>query len=272
VLTKIILVVLQSFKRTICYACVKSWAVGQTGAVAAVVVVNRDLEAALAGSRRELVSSSAAERVAALLRSRITEGLFAPGSRLPEELLVRTLGISRNTIREAFRLLSHERLVTHELNRGVFVRELEHGDVVDLYRLRRLVEGGAVRFARESPLALKQAVMAAVEEAEAAAARGDWLDVRTADLHFHQSLGALAGSPRVDEVMARALAELRLAFGAITDPQQFHEPYVARNRAIADLVIAGRGKQAERELTAYLADAERQLLELFQSARHTSSP
>lgn len=228
--------------------------------------ITDEIAAALAADRPELATSSTAERVAGMLRTRIMEGLFPPGSRLSEEVLGQALGVSRNTLREAFRLLCHERLTVHEMNRGIFVPVLTKADVVDLYRLRRLLEGGAARMAGSAPVGVRKAVTLAVEDAEAAARRGDWLEVRTADLHFHQAVGALAQSPRIDEQMRRALAELRLVFHAMTDPEQFHSPYVGRNRTIAELVEAGRGREAERALLAYLADAERQLLAVYASA------
>jgi DNA-binding GntR family transcriptional regulator len=56
-----------------------------------------------------------------LLRTHIMEGLFPPGTRLSEEVLGQALGVSRNTLREAFRLLCHERLAVHQMNRGIFV-------------------------------------------------------------------------------------------------------------------------------------------------------
>jgi DNA-binding GntR family transcriptional regulator len=229
-----------------------------------VAAVTDEIAAVLAADRSELVPSSTAERVAGILRTRIMEGLFAPGSRLSEEVLGRALGVSRNTLREAFRLLCYERLTVHEMNRGIFIPVLTKADVVDLYRLRRMIEGGAARLAGDAPISLRKAVIAAVEHAEAAAAAGDWLDVRTADLHFHQAIGALAESPRVDEIMRRALAELRLAFHAMTDPEQFHGPFLARNRMVAELVGAGRGEEAERELHTYLTDAERRLLAAYE--------
>jgi hypothetical protein len=57
-----------------------------------VVAVNDEIAAVLAGDRSELASSSTAERVAGILRTRIMEGLFPPGSRLSEEVLGRALG------------------------------------------------------------------------------------------------------------------------------------------------------------------------------------
>src|SRR5439155_1545253 len=53
-------------------------------------------------------------------------------------------GVSRNTLREAFRYLAKDRLVTHELNRGVFVRVPTLDDIAELYRCRRFVECAAI--------------------------------------------------------------------------------------------------------------------------------
>ena len=93
--------------------------------------------AALETGRRDLARTSTAERVADVLRERITDGSLAPGTRLPEDAVGSALGVSRNTLREAFRLLAHERLVVVEFNRGAFVRRLTVDEVVDLYLARR---------------------------------------------------------------------------------------------------------------------------------------
>ena len=103
-------------------------------------------------------------------------------------------------------------------------------------------------------------------EGEAASGAGDWEAFRSADLHFHQAVAALAGSPRVDELMRRALAELRLVFHVMKDPEEFHRPFVAKNRLISALIGKGDGLAAEQELIAYLADAERKLLAAYGAA------
>lgn len=213
-----------------------------------------------------LAQIGTAERVAALLRDRIADGVFPPGTRLSEEAIGQALGVSRNTLREAFRLLCHERLAVHELNRGIFVPVLTSEDVVDLYRLRRLVEGGAARLAGLASDAARDAVAAAAAEGDAASGAGDWEAFRSADLHFHQAVAALAGSPRVDELMRRALAELRLVFHVVTDPEKFHRPFAAKNRLIGELIGNGDGPAAERELLTYLADAERKLVAAYGAA------
>jgi DNA-binding GntR family transcriptional regulator len=225
--------------------------------------ITEEMASALAQDRSGLVHASTADRVTELLRTHIMEGLFPPGTRLSEEVIGQALGVSRNTLREAFRLLCHERLAVHQMNRGIFVPVLTRADVTDIYVLRRLVEGGAARLAGAASMTARLAVRTAVDAAESAAAAGRWFEVRTADLHFHQAVAALANSPRVDELMRRALAELRLIFHAMADPEQFHAPYLQRNRIIAEAIMLGQGEAAEQELMAYLADAEHQILDAY---------
>ncbi|MEQ7124675.1 GntR family transcriptional regulator [Actinopolymorpha sp. B11F2] len=226
--------------------------------MAARVAVRSGLE----GDRALLGRTSTAGRVADILRDRIAEGFFPPGDRLPEDEIGRALGVSRNTLREAFRLLTHERLLVHEMNRGVFVRRLSVEDVVDLFQLRRLLECAAVRTVG-SPSPDLGALRDAVKAGRGAARRRGWQDLGTANIRFHQAIGALAGSARIDEIMRGLLAELRLVFHAMADPRRFHEPYLARNVEILGALEAGKGKVAERLLGRYLDDALAQLLDAY---------
>ncbi|WEO98652.1 GntR family transcriptional regulator [Streptomyces sp. FXJ1.172] len=216
----------------------------------------------LAGDRALLGRTSTAERVSDILRSRIADGYFPPGTRLSEDGIGGALGVSRNTLREAFRLLTHERLLVHELNRGVFVRVLTVEDVEDIYRARTLVECAVVRGLGEPPYPL-DGLAAAVAEGEEATAGSDWKALGTANIHFHRELVALAGSERTDELMRSVFAELRLAFHVVDDPRRLHEPYLARNRQILEMLRAGERRAAEELLETYLADSLERVVEVY---------
>ncbi|MDT0445748.1 GntR family transcriptional regulator [Streptomyces johnsoniae] len=218
--------------------------------------------AGLAEDRALLDRKSTAEGVAHILRGRIAKGDLAPGTQLSEKEIGEALGVSRNTLREAFRLLTHERLLVHELNRGVFVRILTVEDLVDIYRVRRLVECAALRGLGAPPHPLG-GLEAAVAAGEKAARAEQWRDLGTANIHFHQEVVALAGSPRTDEVMRGILAELRLVFHVMEDPRRFHEPYLPRNREILATLAAGDTTGAEAMLASYLDDSRRQLSEAY---------
>ncbi|MFF2024649.1 GntR family transcriptional regulator [Streptomyces sp. NPDC058171] len=216
----------------------------------------------LAGDRVLLGRTSTAERVADVLRERIADGYFPPGTRLSEDAIGGALGVSRNTLRESFRLLTHERLLEHRLNRGVFVRVLTVQDVEDIYRTRRLVECAVVRGLGTPPHAVEQ-IAAAVAEGRAAALARDWKGVSTANLHFHRALVALAGSERTDELMRSVFAELRLAFHLVDDLRGLHEPFLARNEHVLKALESGETATAEHLLAAYLDDSRRRLVEAY---------
>lgn len=209
--------------------------------------------------------SSSAERVADVLRRRITEGALPPGTQLSEEVLKVALQVSRNTLREAFRLLTHEGLLVHKLHRGVFVPDLTEADAVDLYRLRRVLECDVVRSLRGLDPTRLEPLRDDVEASEIAALAGDWLAVGTANMRFHQHLVGLANSTRLDEIAGRLLAEVRLLFHVIATPRALHEPYIARNRALLELLEEGEYEQAADQLHQYMLDSEAGLLVAFRA-------
>ncbi len=215
----------------------------------------------LASERAAMERTSAAERVAGALRTRIIEGDLRPGTRLSEQRIGEALGVSRNTLREAFHVLGHERLVVHEFNRGAFVRSLDASDIRDLYRYRRILEVAAVRQAAVDGDPDLTGLESAVAEGSRAERSGDWSALGTANMHFHTALAALAGSRRVDESMQQVLAEMRLVFSMMADPRTFHEPYLADNDELLTLLGEGRHADAEAALLRYLDRAEAQLLE-----------
>src|SRR5258707_13580985 len=95
----------------------------------------------------EINRISVADQVASILRRRILDGELLPGTALQEVPMATSLGVSRNTIREATRILSMEGLLKRSAHRGVAVAQLSLEDVAEIYRLRHLLEIPAVRAA-----------------------------------------------------------------------------------------------------------------------------
>ncbi|MFC6094288.1 GntR family transcriptional regulator [Saccharothrix lopnurensis] len=213
----------------------------------------------LAKERADLDRSTTAERVADKLRDSVLAGHIKPGRQLNEKALGEALRVSRNTLREAFRLLTHERLLVHEYSRGVFVRVPEVADIRDLYAARRVIETGAVRHWDRAPEAARQAVRDSVALGVGRRERDDWSGVGTANVRFHQAVTALAGSSRLDEEMRRLLAELRLAFVVMGDSRVFYEDYLTLNEEMLAHLDAGQVPEAERAMLRYLDRAEEHL-------------
>src|SRR3984893_8789589 len=106
------------------------------------------------------------------LREAILTGRYAPGSRLVQDDLAETFGMSRIPLREALRRLEGEGLVVISPNRGAIVRPLAPKDVVDLYDLRLALESLALRRAAERYADVREATARRQEEAKEAVESG----------------------------------------------------------------------------------------------------
>ena len=209
----------------------------------------------------------AADRVAGRLRERILQGDFPPGSPLREVSVAAELEISRNTLREALRLLASDGLVVQVPNKGAAIRRLSAPEVRDIYRVRRVLE---VQAARDSALAGDESVAeleAAVIASEQAERDGAWRAAGTASLRFHQALVALLESGRLDDFFHRLLAQLRLAWSESWNDEEFQRSWAQRDRELYELLRTGRRESAIGALLAYLEDSERQVLDLLRRSR-----
>ena len=76
---------------------------------------------------------SLAQATVCRMRDLLISGEFRPGERLPETLLASKLAVSRNTLREAFRLLDGQGMLRHIPNRGVYVAAPDAAAVIDVF-------------------------------------------------------------------------------------------------------------------------------------------
>lgn len=203
------------------------------------------------------------ESITQEVRRMLVEGELVPGQRLSEAALAESLQISRNTLREAFRVLTREGLLKHEPNRGVTVAEPDMASIIDIYRVRRFIECKAIAQGfplHPGTLKMREAVQSGMQAREAK----DWVGVGTANMLFHRAIVELADSPRLLVFYAQISAELRLAFGVLNDPEFLHLPYLDMNAAILRCVEEGRADEATRMLEGYLVQSERIVLAAYE--------
>jgi GntR family transcriptional repressor for pyruvate dehydrogenase complex len=149
------------------------------------------------GSPRRSAAADAAEKIKGL----ITEGAFAPGSRLPPERdLCLRLAVSRPTLREAIRSLDMMGVLQSRQGAGTYVTDLASITLAEPLRFiiglnsRSLVELADVRRLLESGAAERAAGLIEPEELEELRATIDELRVHTMeparflelDVRFHR--------------------------------------------------------------------------------------
>jgi DNA-binding GntR family transcriptional regulator len=92
------------------------------------------------------------ERVYEHIRTSILSGCLNPGEKLTEEHLAKTLGVSRTPVREALHKLESERLIKVRKKRGFVVSRDSKEEVEEIFELRSILEGYALRVISETVL------------------------------------------------------------------------------------------------------------------------
>jgi DNA-binding GntR family transcriptional regulator len=203
----------------------------------------------------EIKRASTAEQVADGLREMIVRGELEPGAPLREVSMAASIGISRNTMREAIRLLAREGLVTHNMHRGALVSRLTEDDVGDIFRVRRTLELEAVQATAGATQEQLAALEATVRGFEQAADGPSYESLVDSDVEFHERLVGMLGSPRLDRFFKTIQAELRLCL-SIVDRHDDPGRLIAEHRELYELIASGRQEACIARMTRHLADAE----------------
>ncbi|OYU07842.1 MAG: GntR family transcriptional regulator [Pseudomonas sp. PGPPP1] len=189
-----------------------------------------------------LIKRSLVDQALEQLRLRISQGVWAIGERLPTEPeLSAELGISRNTVREAMRVLAFSGLIEIRQGDGSYLRSmtdplgtmraLSHCTLEQALETRQILEVEAISLAalrrtEEDLNGLREAL-----DASAELYHGDLEAYIDADLVFHKRLVDAAHNP--------ALSELYQYFSAIVGAQLRQTLNITpRRQAVFDLHIA----------------------------------
>ena len=145
------------------------------------------------------------------LRQMIVAGDLAPGQRISEREIGEQLdGLSRTPLREAFKMLAAEGLVTISPNRGASVTALSMAEVEDTIELLIGLEGIAALAACEH---LSEAQLAEIDELHqrmAAADRGEQLmEYFELNQAIHQRIVDGAGNRVLSRIYAAECARIR---------------------------------------------------------------
>jgi len=195
---------------------------------------------------------STSEQAAAAVREAILSGRIPPGTPLREAALAAELGVSRNTIREAARVLGSEGLVRHQMNRGISVADITGRDVGDIYAARAALEvAGVEALTSHRDPAVYRKLADLVGKIEHAFARGDAAAVLDGDRLFHATLVAATGSPRLCRFHAQLQQEQRLALSLAEGSSRELGRTADDHRELLD-ALRGEPARAKARLTAHL--------------------
>ncbi|WPB59221.1 GntR family transcriptional regulator [Xylophilus sp. GOD-11R] len=145
------------------------------------------------------------------LRELIVSGRLVPGQRITERLIAEQLdGVSRTPLREAFKILEAEGLVTIEPNRGAVVTSMSVDEVSAaievLIGLESLAAEPACRQIEDEEIAAIEALHARMAQAYEA---GELMEYFGCNQAIHQAIVDAARNPVLSRIYATESARIR---------------------------------------------------------------
>ncbi|MEP1292948.1 MAG: GntR family transcriptional regulator, partial [Nitratireductor sp.] len=211
-------------------------------------------------ARMTIKAASTVEHIAAHITAAVRAGQLAPGQRLTEAEFSARLGVSRSSVREAFRRLSADGLLAFAPHRGVTVRRLTRGEVDDLFAMRGVLEALAVRLATPALSAAPARLAALRRDLDAAAEANDMTRFSALNARFHALFTETADNALLGDTIARLSNSIYwLQFRVMVDRHDVFRTNREHAR-IAEAVLAGDAAGAEAAMLAHVETA-RQLIQ-----------
>ncbi len=208
-------------------------------------------------SRRNIGSSHRPLRdvVCDAIRDQIINGEHEPGSRLVEDRLADGLGVSRNPVREALRVLEAEGFVSMIPRRGAVVATLTQEEVNDIFEVRRALEALAARLAarRATPTQLKS-LRKVLADADLAVTNGDAARITQLNSRFHEMVLDLAGNGYLKDVMLPLRGRTQWIFSLTAGARGRHS--LREHGELVEAIVDGDEDRAGRLAEAHIGAAQ----------------
>jgi len=202
-------------------------------------------------------SLSALDKAYDQIKRSIVEGAYKPGQRLKALRVAQELKISRTPVKEALGRLEQEGLVRREPGSGYIVRGLSISDILNLYKVREVLEIEAAREALPNLTAeALRSMHAALEHADILLGKNNFNEFLRANRRFHNIILAHTGNGVLEELLSNLDARF-WSIGTIVvsrNPQRAQD-IRRENRAILDALAGKDFKSVEKAVKAHVRGA-----------------
>lgn len=193
------------------------------------------------------------------LRTAITLGELAPGTRLNQVQVANQLGVSRMPVRTAVADLQAEGLLDPLPGGGAMVRALTQRDMLDVYEVRTALESQAARHVAVRAEGLEE-VFAVLEEHAGLGGAFDPIRLLELDRRFHMAILDATGNHNFRRAIVPiwSVVERAMVGMLVTIPEMFERAW-REHADIAEALRAGDPDQAEARMRDHLEFAVAQL-------------
>lgn len=208
------------------------------------------------------------ERLGELIEERIVTGVYLPGTRLDEQELANTFGISRTPVREALIQLASIGLIEMKPRRGATVPEIGAERVCEMFEVMAELEAMCGRLAARRITATEQA---ALQDAHLACEAARDSNAPDAYYHlnevFHQRIYAASRNDFLAEQATALQRRLRTYRRLQLRVRNRVSASFNEHQAIVDAIIAGDSDLAATLLRAHVTVQGERFADLVASLR-----
>lgn len=198
------------------------------------------------------------------IKGRIHRGAYAPGQRLIEVDLAEEFSVGRGRIREVFKTLVGEGYLEFVEKRGVYVRKFKRHEILEMGRVREVLEGLAARMAAEKTLSEDQnaALLMHQDRMDQAADNKDIDGYNAENFLYHATIASIADNKYVQDFLHR----VRLPLYRLQLPRTFSaDSMIVSNRdhkVITAAILSSNPDAAEAAMRAHVREGNNHVARL----------
>ncbi len=192
----------------------------------------------------------------------IRTGDIKPGQTLTERGLAEKIGVSRTPVREAIRKLEEQGIVTYEPHKGVRVIPFSIDKVLQLYEVRELLEGLAVRkLAQDHTPKILDELSELISTAEKEAVMNNVQELARINSAFHLKLARSSGNVYLEAIMNSLQTQIALMMSASLSTSGRPLKNIAEHQMLIDAIRSGDGDFAESIAKHHVRNARKHAMQ-----------
>ncbi|MGM7722081.1 GntR family transcriptional regulator [Metabacillus sp. Hm71] len=200
----------------------------------------------MSNNQQPIHYNSISELVYMTIKKEILEIQLPPGTRLPVLEIAKRFQVSQAPVREALERLKQEGLIIGKQNKGSVVSNITSKEVKDIFVLREMIEGFAVR---ESMPHLKESdfdhLKDIIQLMDQAIQRNDVFKMVEHDMEFHGFFYERCNNHAVLELWDNMKTKV-MRFMAISNKHRSTDKLVEGHLALIDVLKTGDTEKAEK--------------------------
>jgi DNA-binding GntR family transcriptional regulator len=194
------------------------------------------------------------------IKQYVLDGKLDESSRLTEEFLSATLGISKSPIREALNRLEAEGFIRIEPRRGAYLQAFSLKDISELYDLRQALETHVVHTAELTP-ELFAGLARSLKRMRQFLANNEKAHYIAEDIRFHSDLANATGNSRLCKILDNVQNQIWICRRKTYDLSSSTAP--AFHETIVAALERGDRSEAERAMSEHISTVCRKLADFL---------